>query len=236
MSRTLSRRRFLALAAGVPVLGACATPPLRQAAITPVPASTQPARVPAPVLTVGNRWAYTVRSGLNGVVQDTVSMQVTAADVLGYTVEETWRSIGPVAARYDRDLNALRTRNIVNEPAFPRYRFPLSVGQTWTATLRTERLPVERYGRWREEMQARVAGWEQITVPAGTFVALRIDIQITSHNLDSAQIWGNTAETVWHVPAIRNVALYHRVDLLFGRQEIGNDVMALDSFDLPAAR
>jgi hypothetical protein len=228
--QVVSRRAFLALVASVPALGACVGSPLQQAGITPVPAAGQPPQVPAPVLGVGDEWRYTLRSGLNGVVQDTLAMRVAAADATGYSIDETWGSIGPVTARYDRNLNALRTRNVVNQPAFPRYRFPLSIGQTWSATVMSEKQPVERYGRWREEMQAQVAGWERITVPAGTFVALRIDIQITSHNVDSAQTWGNTAETAWYVPALRNVALYHRVDFFFGRQEVGNYVMELDTF------
>jgi hypothetical protein len=234
VSRPMARRKFLAVSGGLPLLAACATSPLQQAAITPVPASNQPPEVAAPVWAVGNRWSYTLRSGLNGVLQDTVSMRVSAAEPSGYTVEEVWQSIGPVQARYDRNLNALRTRNVVNQPAFPRYRFPLSIGQAWSATVLSERQPVERYGRWRQEMQGRVGGWERITVPAGSFTALRIDIQITSHNVDSAQTWGNTAETAWFVPSLRNLALYHRVDFFFGRQEVGNDVMELDSFNVGA--
>jgi len=227
----VSRRRFLAMSAAVPVLAACAGPgSLKGATVAAMSASGQPAQVPAPALAVGDEWRYTQRSNLNGVVQDTLVLRVTGVDATGYSMLETWGSIGQVQARYDRNLNPLLSHKLAYRPAFPRFRFPLSPGQSWSGTVVTERLPAQPGDSWTDQVKGSVAGWEQVTVAAGTFAALRVDTPFTWGNTRNSAAFGDSSERIWYAPAVRNIVLLYRVDFAGGRFEEGNYVVALDSF------
>jgi hypothetical protein len=91
----------------------------------------------------------------------------------------------------------------------------------------------QRYGNFRQRVRASVRGWEKVIVPAGTFTALRIDISVDWNDVDVAELFGTTAETIWYVPQIRNMAFYHLVDFQ-GRHEVNNAVLELESFRLSA--
>ena len=75
-----------------------------------------------------------------------------------------------------------------------------------------------------------MAGWERITVPAGTFTALRIDVAVTWSDLDAAGLRGMTRETVWYVPEVRNFALSHRQDFYGDVQLVNDSVLELTAF------
>lgn len=126
-----ARRNILGFMALGPLLGACGgTSVLRQADLQPVPSAGRPRKVLAPQIQVGDQWQFVMRAELTGRVVDQFRAEVTAAGPDGYTVAETWQTAGAVTARYDRNLNPLRSGNMVYEPAYPRFSFPLAVGKT----------------------------------------------------------------------------------------------------------
>jgi hypothetical protein len=175
-----------------------------------------------------------MRDAMTGLVTDRAQVRIAAAGPDGYLAAENWQTAGPIEARYDRNLNTLRSRNVAFEPAYPRYSFPLAIGKTWRGDVRSSQVPAERYGTLLQHLSASVRGWERVTVPAGTFVALRIDIAIDWRNTDDAQVWGNSTESFWYVPQVRNMALHHRVDFAQGRLESNNAVIELESFRVGA--
>jgi len=124
----------------------------------------------------------------------------------------------------------VRTYNLDFQPAFPRFSFPLAIGKTWQGEVRKRDVPAQRYGNVRESVKATVAGWERITVPAGTFTALRIDIAVTWSDLDAAGLRGMSRETVWYVPEVRNFALSHRQDFYGDVQLVDESVLELTAF------
>jgi hypothetical protein len=214
----------------MPVLAACAGPAsLKGATVMSMPASGQPAQVPAPTLAVGDEWRYTQRSNLNGVVQDTLILRVPAVDATGSTTEEIWRSIGRVQARYDRNLNPVSSHRLAYRPAFPRFQFPLSVGQSWSGTVVTETVPAQPGDSWTDQVQAKVAGWEPVTVAAGTFAAPWVDTAFTWGYARNCSAWGESRERIWYAPAVRNIVRLYRVDYAGGRYEEGNYLLGLDS-------
>ncbi len=205
---------------------------LRDAAIQPVPAAGMPAQVPAPTLRAGDEWSYTRRETMTGLVSNQVRGQVTGVTGEGYQVAEEWQSGGPTSARYDRELNPLRIGNVDFQPAFQRFSFPLAVGKTWQSEVVKRETPVQRYSTVRESVKGTVVGWERITVPAGTFTALRIDVTTVWHDVAAASVRGTSRETVWYVPEVRNVALLHRQDFYDDARLINDSVLELTSFSV----
>lgn len=226
------RRSVLGMIALAPILGACGGPSvLRMAGLQPVSPDGRPDAVPAPAIRIGDQWHFVIVSGLTGTDIDGYEARVTAAGPDGFTVAETWRTAGRVTARYDRDFNPLRSGNVVYEPAYPRFSFPLAVGKTWTGrTLATEQ-PRRLFGVVSQSLRANVHGWERVKVSAGEFVALRIDIAIDWQNPDNAQSRGSSKETFWYATEVRNAVLHHRIDFE-DRLETNNAVTELESFSL----
>ena len=234
--RAARRRRLIGLLAATPLLGACGgTSVLNQMVSRPVPPEGLPREVVAPLLQVGDEWRYLKRSALTGLKIDQVQARVSAVGRDGYAVAEDWHTAGPVAARFDRNLNPLRSGNWVHEPAFPRYSFPLGVGQAWSGeVISSEEAPARRYARLRQRIKANVRGWERVTVSAGTFTALRIDLAVNWSDTDNAQVWGNSAETVWYAAEVRNMVLHHRVDYPYDGIQSSNVLVELESFRVGA--
>lgn len=234
-SSAVRRRRLLRFLAATPLLGACGSPSvLRQAGLEPVPPDGLPRELAAPVLQVGDEWRYVKRSALTGLTIDSAQVRVTAAGPDGYTVVEDWQTAGPVAARYDRNLNPLRSGDWVYEPAYPRYSFPLAIGKTWGGEVVSSEVPARRYATLRQRLKANVRGWERVTVPAGTFTALRVDLAVSWRDTDSAQVWGGSAETNWYAAEVRNSVLHHRVDYPYNGVQSNNVVVELESFRVGA--
>lgn len=225
------RRRALRLLAAAPLLGACGGPSvLRQAGLEPVPPDGLPRAVPAPALRVGDTWRYAMRDAMTGLTSDRAEIRVIAADAGGYSLAETSQSVGAFEARYDRSLNLLRSRNREFTPAYPRFAFPLEIGKTWRANVTSSAVPAVRYGTLSQQVSATVRGWERVTVPAGTFTALRVDLAIDWRDTDDATIWGNSSERFWFAAEVRNAVFHHRVDFAQGRLESNNSVTELVSF------
>lgn len=225
-----ARRNILGFMALGPLLSACGgTSVLRQADLQPVPAAGRPNALSAPVIRVGDQWNFVMRSGLTGLVADRVRAEVTAVESDGYTVAETWQTAGPVTARYDLDLNPLRSGNVVYEPAYPRFSFPLAIDKSWRGQTVAREQPRRLFGVLRQDLRANVHGWERATVPAGIFTALRVDISIDWQNPDNAQSRGSSMESFWYVADVRNIVLHHRIDFE-NRVETNNSVTELESF------
>jgi hypothetical protein len=214
-------------------LGGCAQySALRDAAIQPVPAAGMPAQVPAPALHVGDQWSYTRRATMTGLVDNQARGRITAVTGQGYQVAEEWQSGGPVNAVFDTNLNPVRIGNVDFQPAFPRFSFPLAVGKTWQSEIVKRELPVQRYSTVRESVKGAVIGWERVTVPAGTFTALRIEVSTAWQDLGESSVRGTSQETVWYVPEVRNVALLHRQDFYGDVRLVNDSVLELTAYSL----
>jgi hypothetical protein len=179
---------------------------------------------------VGDEWSYTRRETMTGLVNNQVRGRVTGVGGQGYQIAEEWQSGGPVNALYDLDLNPLRIGNVSFQPPFQRFSFPLMVGKTWEGQLVKREVPVQRYSTVRESMRGTVVGWDRITVPAGTFTALRIDVTTVWSDVDAAGVRGSSRETVWYVPEVRNVVLLHRQDFFGDLQVLNDSVLELTAF------
>lgn len=81
-------------------------------------------------------------------------------------------------------------------------RFPLTPGKTWSFEYSLQ----NNAKRTRITQTATVKGWENVNVPAGNFMALRVEHQGIYNSSDGDYQWsGRIRETYWYAPAARRV-------------------------------
>jgi uncharacterized protein (DUF3084 family) len=86
------------------------------------------------------------------------------------------------------------------------FRFPLRPGATYASTYEVVRPKADTTDA-KHTLEVRVAGWEEVTVPAGTFRALRVDATGTSQRLDRYTRRAGTVHYVyWYVPEVKRWA------------------------------
>ena len=194
------------------------------------PAVAQP--LAAPAVKPGDAWVYSETSdGRDGWRQIRVERVVLRAGPSGIVTSN--RPVGssqpPTERLAGADWSLFRSVNgretVVNRPLV----FPLAPGKTWEVEV-TEEQPNRQLGRRHIRHAYRAVGWEEVTVPAGTFRALKIEaegqwttttapatVAATGTRLDAqgartvmqtgpvraATSTGRAYKAFWYVPAVR---------------------------------
>ena len=142
-----------------------------------MPADAYAQSAPAPALAADDSWTYlnTTEIGTNWR-QTSTEVRVTHASaasvgistkVVGSTSPPVEQLTGPDWSRV-RNVNGHQT--VVNRP----FAFPLSVGKSWTIEY-SEDNPNREHTSEHYNTPYKVVGWEDVTVPAGSFHALKIE-------------------------------------------------------------
>ena len=161
-----------------------ATPPVAPSSSTPAPlepvALAAPSTRPAPAFTVGQpvarpdiaagaQWRFQVTDLYSRAKQDvTVEVQSVTENRI-YTQGVQGASIQV----WDRHWNLLRDGSTEYSSPYPALQFPLTVGKKWSTEIKYEHMA----GHWRQQTTANIVGWEKLTVPAGVFDVLKIEIR-----------------------------------------------------------
>lgn len=131
------------------------------------------AQVQAPKFTVGDRWEYERTYLGNGA---TMGRHVqTVAQVEEGSIRMEVKTVTNDAVSYtftpDGNITAAGARRFA--PYYPLLKFPLVVGQEWSewSTITTE-----TGMQFSEQVKAKVVSEEEVKVPAGVFVALKIEV------------------------------------------------------------
>ena len=195
----LSRRTFIAAAALAPV--ACGG--LSYEHGTPVSAPK-----PLPVIRppkLGQEWNYVKKDIFSGRVLDvinervsnvgsTITLDRSTSDgiILPSEIQTSWGMVS-TDPQWPQLLNF--------NPSLPLW--PEQLSTTWSKQFITK-YSIGGYSdsrlSWQEYMS--VQGWEQITVPAGTFIALRFQTLINYESEDPNKVDCIRKETIWFVPQI----------------------------------
>ena len=196
------------LACAALVLGGCASQSAVQAPME---------SVPAPILKSGESWIYAETNPYNRTRLRTVRFTLEArpqgfelvgrsdrpADpVMTETIARPWE----VAA--DSDGAVRRTF----DPPLATLRFPLAAGTSWKQAVR---VTDERGRVLRWSALTRAIRWERVATPAGEFVALRVEREINTGDVEPG--WNSTqlSDVVWYVPEVeRWVRWEHRLERL----------------------
>ena len=164
------------------------------------------APVARPTVKPGDRWIYhrtdyrTSRSA--GTREERVSF---ANDAVIHTVVSLFGKDQETDATYTSSWNGVSSWDGgVFSPDTGGLKFPLTVGDTYPANFENRR---PRRGKFHVTHQrtAKVLAWEEVTVPAGRFRALKVEVAGSFKRLDSG-VTGGTRMVFWYVPEIRRWA------------------------------
>lgn len=176
-------------------------------------AQSPPQSVDGPGVRIGDTWIYNKIDGAKGTL-DYVSVN-TVVKVARDAIEMSSTSLdGKNAAKIYRtaDFNLVRIDSPGYKssalPYYPSYSFPLQVGKTWKRKVELTN-STKSDTTVNAELVSRVAGWEMVTVPAGNFLALRIETKGTYRGWNFDGTWyGEIEDTLWYSPDARNAVRY----------------------------
>lgn len=202
MTPDARRRQLLLLLTSLATTG-CVTPlPEQGGRPLPEPAVLPPVRAPS----TGQSWTYGVHNGFNGQALDTLTETVLSVDGQ-IRIGRTSAQQGPLAEEIQSPWGM-----ILQDPHWkPRVLFsealplwPPQFKPGWSGDFYTRYQIPELQGSlfdWRLTMKA--VGWETLTVPAGTFKALRYSnhIRFQSHEF-YYRLTSERTETLWLVPEL----------------------------------
>jgi hypothetical protein len=143
---------------------------------------------------VGDNRVYAVLEPISRVEQRISDLTVT--EVTDNHIQVTDKTSSHIAL-YDRQWALKKAGSRKYSPPVQAVSFPMHPGKTWE---HTNTYTHASCGATTSELKNEVVGWEDVTVPAGTFRALRID---------SSGYWRNRCGSdrsqykFWYVPAVK---------------------------------
>ena len=174
---------------------------MQLASIAPSPAATRAPLTAFPAPHVGDTWRY---RGINQNGPDNPAYRVNSVDDAGRIEIGYASNIGEqMTLIVDRDWNPLVSRGqrgaseVKFEPVAPYHQFPLEPGKKWRGTYKGE---CGALCSFEVDYEYEVRNWETVTVPAGTFEALRIESRDNYRHIFGMASLG--LRTTWVVPEI----------------------------------
>ena len=154
--------------------------------------------VPRPQVQTGDEWIYRRSSArLVSVVQQAV-VQVTA-DGISLRAQQPGSPDSSVAV-YDRHWGLLASGYNDYRPALAYYSFPLYVGKRWGIDSAVGNFGAGQSGRMKGE--GRALGWETVEVPAGKFLAMKVEVTIATADPGDANRRLAVRETHWNARTV----------------------------------
>ena len=168
--------------------------------------------VEAPKYKQGESWTYRVvneKGPDRHEGHDEFIVSRVGADTIVVDVRTAGSAVAKSEVMFGADWSKLRSVNgvetVVNRP----FAFPLEVGKSWKVEF-TELNPSRQKLRQTVSLPYKVVGWEDVTVPAGTFKALKIEADgrwsadIAERNVGaSRKTGGRIYRCFWYVPEVR---------------------------------
>lgn len=154
--------------------------------------------LPRPQVQTGDEWIYRRSSGrVVSVVQQAV-VQVTA-DGISLRAQQPGSPDSSVAV-YDRQWGLLASGYNDYRPALAYYSFPLYVGKRWGIDSAVGNFGAGQSGRMKGE--GRALGWETVEVPAGKFLAMKVEVTIATADPGDANRRLAVRETHWYARTV----------------------------------
>ena len=167
--------------------------------------------VEAPTYRTGDRWVYRVQSGWANPLVFDETWTVTSIAPAGIEVSVVGKGAGVDERRTERwSAPGLVTQGALMDSEtrrfdtpLERFRFPMQAGDRWSQRIGNFNEFLGRQGTISRTVQ--VHGIEKVTVPAGTYDAIRLLVFTT---LDDEEFWRwptRATYEVWYAPAVRGV-------------------------------
>jgi hypothetical protein len=161
--------------------------------------------VPAPTLKSGESWVYAETNPYNHIRLRTVRFTLEARPQGFELVGRSDRPADPVmtetiARPWDIAADSDGAVRRTFDPPFATLRFPLAAGTSWKQAVH---VTDERGRTLRWAALTRAIRWERVSVPAGEFVALRVEREMNLGDVEAS--WGSTqvSDVYWYVPEVR---------------------------------
>jgi hypothetical protein len=183
--------------------------------------------VDRPQLSVGDRWTFKAIDVQKGTETQTYEQRVTELTGDKMQLDQTvlsstdTREVGLVTKREaDAATWTFVDAAIIGGKVIT-LAFPLAVGKTWEFEFRYKR-PL---GEFAAKRRAKVEGWEDVRVPAGTFRALKVVHEGFWNMTGGGPGQGNynrgtSGETLWYAPEAMRIVKRES----FSRQAVGGSI------------
>jgi hypothetical protein len=164
------------------------------------------APLPRPQIKAGDSWSYRyVDYWTNKQILSFRESVSFANDRVIQMVDRPYGKKKEIDTTYTAEWNVVSSPNAgFFNPDHGFLKFPLRVGDTHDARYVVKFPLRSAHGIWqvRHERHVKVVGWEDVTVPAGTFHALRIEGEGSFERLDTT-LSGTAKEIMWYAPEVR---------------------------------
>jgi hypothetical protein len=157
-----------------------------------------------PDVHVGDVWQYQISDGFTNEVLRSPTRKIVAITDTEITAEITFKGMprqSPTLYFFTREENLKDNGTKVDKPFFPEFKFPMSLGDSWSKEFET----TDIYSRsYKSFLKAKVTAYEKVQVPAGEFDAYRIDCQIDMTDLGENSRTMHDTLTVWYAPKVNS--------------------------------
>lgn len=132
--------------------------------------AADPERIDKPAVKVGTSWRMRVADGMTRVPISETHYRIAAVTDAEVQIHDDAGE--PIVLLDIADYGVKRLGDIVFDPMVQRLRYPLAPGGRWESTYRYS---TAQCGATQATMSYKVAAWEDVTLPAGKFRALRVE-------------------------------------------------------------
>lgn len=196
----------------------------RPDSLPPAAADTGP--IIRPDVQEGDQWVYRrTGDGAPRALRQTVTRRVVQGISL---LTEVSDSADTTVTVFDRSWGLIGSGFNDYRPPLAYYSFPLYAGKRWGIDSEVSNFGAGQTGRMRGE--GRAVAWEEVQVPAGRFLALRIEVRIDAADPGDAARTLTVAETHWYA---RNVLRPVRV---VSESRVGADAARTETIELVSYR
>ncbi len=170
--------------------------------IPPAPSPREPIVVQAPSIQEGDVWIDRIRGADHRFVVGTIKKD-------GTTFINEWGN--QIVTTRELNIRTYRSLTFADapptnyDPAMEWFSFPLEPGKEWNMTSHWLTPDISLGGT--TVVSGKVGNWEDITVPAGTFHALRVDV--TNRVFGRLGTGEEVDLTYWWVPDLNRWVKYH---------------------------
>ena len=156
-----------------------------------------------PDVNVGDRWVLQHTNGMSN------EKDYTSIDsVVGVTDNEIKLQLkikgkpNSVIQTFTREWNPVDMSDAKFDPFLKNFEFPLQTGKKWKASADKMVFSNGKHGKFY--LKGEVVAFEKITVPAGTFDAYKVSLEVEASGTDEEANSGKTIETLWYAPAVKH--------------------------------
>ncbi len=192
-----------------PATPALRDPPLREQAQPQrhPPSQDQHGQVGPPPIRVGDTYVYASEDPDGTAASLTTRRTVTASapNVVLSSISLDSKNAKPRTLRFNRQWNLLASRSPNGSgrdysPPLKYYDFPLFPGKTWQQT--TTETDIRTGAVRTHTVEGVVEGWDVVTVPAGTFRAIKVNLRTELYDPGSGERIPGT-DVSWYVPEVK---------------------------------